>query len=100
MFASLVEALVKDDDRLEVGMRVDFPGTVLSHLIRRRLYLIAINIPPQLEAGYSEPRRSLLKRSAFLTRTGVALLLPGPCRFVASCYPSKLGKNTSERNPN
>ena len=40
----LVEALVKDDDWLDAGMRVDFSGTVLSHLIRRKSYLIAINI--------------------------------------------------------
>ena len=39
-----MEALVKDDDWLDAGMRVDFSGTVLSHLIRRKSYLIAINI--------------------------------------------------------
>jgi hypothetical protein len=30
MSASLVEALVEDDDWLEVGMSVDFPAAVLS----------------------------------------------------------------------
>jgi hypothetical protein len=39
MFASLVEAVVEDDDLLEVGARVDFPVAVLAHLIRRKLYL-------------------------------------------------------------
>jgi hypothetical protein len=84
---------------------------LILHLIQRKSYLIAINIvislsqglraPRQFEDGHSEPCRSLLKRPVFLTRTGVALLLPGSCRwFVASCYPSKLGKNASERNPN
>lgn len=89
-------------------MGVDFPVAVLSqrksYLDRdKHCYAVIARLAAlqrQLEVGHSEPRQSLLKRSAFPTRTGVALLLPGPCRwFVASCYPSKLGKNTSERDP-
>jgi hypothetical protein len=44
MSVSLVEALVKDDDSLELCARVDFHVAVVPHLIQRKSLLIAINI--------------------------------------------------------
>lgn len=105
MFASLVEAVVEDDDSLEVGARVDFPVAVLSHLSDASCTW-AINIVISSLQGLlrSTAIRSgtfwapLESSQAFSTShqnwrgTATARTVSVVC---SELLPSKLGKNTT-----